>query len=152
MMARGLSLTSVVAELDGQGPLGVVWDDATLRLMERHGCEQAGREVPVGWRRRRLRSPGRCYEAAGRWSGRDGIIYTEGMARSPWGHWIAHAWLTDSAGGVIDLAWSEPSSHYFGVEIDAVAHARAAGHLGMWEPVLPTLAAWGWEPDTGGDA
>lgn len=118
---------------------------AVASYFRAHAIEQAGREVPPGppgWRRRRKRTPHGCYEAAGRWSGDDGATYTEGFAFSAGVPvWIPHAWLTDAAGGVIDLAWDEPGLAYIGVKLQPVAVARAIRANDLFGPLLPTIAA-----------
>jgi hypothetical protein len=120
----------------GSNPKGV------LDFIKKHASEQAGRAVPRGWVERRADEDA-CYEVSGHWAARepDAVTYTEGIAfRS--GVPIAHAWLTDTDGQVIDLA--TPGSRYLGVQIPLrvlVDH----GLLETW-PRLPPLIAAGWKP------
>jgi hypothetical protein len=138
-----------MANLSAAGETVVTLSDAARDLLERYGAEQVGREVPPGWRRRRNRSPHGCYAAAGRWSGKDRVAYTEGMALAVSDVWIPHAWLTDAAGKVIDLAREEPCERYFGIQIPTAVRARVVYKLGQWAPILDALADEGWTPGGG---
>lgn len=123
------------------------WPLEVEAFIQTYGREQVGREVPVGWRRRRLRTPGRCYEAAGRWALLpEDVTYTEGVAIHHSGDdRFCHAWLTDASGQVIDLAWSKPGKVYHGVQIPRLTLAEVLAS--RWGHVLPTLVARGWRPE-----
>lgn len=102
--------------------------------------------VPAEWRSRRLRTPGRCYEAAGNNSFDLECTYTEGRALGP-GGWVPHAWITDPDGGAIDLAWDKPADEYFGLAIPEEIVARAQIKLGLFGPLLPVIVhELGWAP------
>jgi hypothetical protein len=117
-------------------------------LME-HGRLQQAQPVAPGWVHRRMRKPGGCYVAAGRWAAREpSVTYTEGVAvpaEATMGA-FAHAWLTDAAGGVIDLAWREPGQLYVGVQIPQSVLTGVVAETGKWGPRLLGLIGSGWTP------
>ena len=59
---------------------------------------------------------------------------------------VWHAWLSDHHGGVIDLAWPEHGSVYFGVPVPARDVGRVMLETGLWAPVLDVLVPQGWLP------
>ena len=118
------------------------------RFVLSHGRDQEGREVPSGWRRRRRRSLGWCYVAAQEWMLHDdGVTYTEGFA-SYHGGWplVPHAWLTDSDGQVVDLAWAEPGSAYLGVEIPTRLVCEIIAEIHLHTSILDVLVRRNWTP------
>ena len=131
-------------------------------FLRTYGTEQIGRPLPRRWRGRRARTAGDCYAKAGRWCLGEPVMYTEGRALSGGlveRDWIAHAWLTASDGGVIDLARDEETleaTRYFGVRIPTLQVVRitrrqqpgrnARRVTSLLGPVLPELIRSGWTP------
>src|SRR4051812_15523532 len=156
---------AVVAEyLDALGypPDAATWPDddfypivtppAVYAFLIAHAREQPGRKLPARWAKHRHHEPHSCYTAAGAIALRNRHVrYTEGVAfdgdhaqhpERP----VPHAWLSDSAGGVVDLSVWTTAIVYFGIPIPTRLYAECVAHDKIARPILPALIGRGWTP------
>ena len=107
--------------LSPQMILGGPWvpQDKFMDYLEKHGQEYASQPLPKGIKKGVMKQ---CYMNATKLaiSKRD-LTYVEGLAYTPQlppGMAVAHAWVVDKAGKVIDNTWPNPEKcQYFGMPV-----------------------------------
>lgn len=104
-------------------------------LVAREGEPYRPVEVPTDLRRRRAKTPHRCFQRSFAVAGESGWFYVEGFAMVEVSEGFAapvhHAWLTRVGAEAIDLALPfDPDREYIGVAIETVSLAKAARRTG----------------------
>jgi hypothetical protein len=99
-------------------------------LLLAKGVEGVGGPLPDGMERG---EPKLCFQNAGRLAF-DGWTYCEGLAiRESLGLPLAHAWVLDDDGKVVDPTWDRPEeTHYLGVVVPFESYRRAVLRHKVW--------------------